>query len=246
MAGRTFVTGDIHGDLHALLRVERKLPPLDAGDTLVFLGDYVDRGPKSAQVLDHIRHLHKRVPAKVVALRGNHEDSWLKAIDHGWPEFIIPAAHGCRQAMESYVGRIAGDLDAADYAMLLRGKFFPSDVVAWMRHLPHYYEDEHAIYVHAGLVSAKDGTFLHPSETRQEVALLWVRDQRFFREYRGKRVVFGHTVTGTLPEELSSYTPEDPTDMWAGPCTIGLDTGSGKGGFLTTLELPALRVYESR
>jgi serine/threonine protein phosphatase 1 len=34
--------------------------------------------------------------------------------------------------------------------------------------------------------------------------------------------------------------------MWAGPCTIGLDTGCGKGGFLTGLELPSLRVYESR
>ena len=47
-------------------------------------------------------------------------------------------------------------------------------------------------------------------------------------------------------EELSSHTPEDPKDMWAGPCTIGLDTGCGKGGFLTTLELPNMSVYESR
>ncbi len=248
MAGRTFVTGDIHGDLHALLRVMGKLPELDQSDTLVFLGDYVDRGPNSAQVVDHVRNLSKRVAAKVITLRGNHEDAWLAAIDRGWPEFVIPRSHGCRQAMESYIGATAGDddFDAELFAVMLRGKFFPSDVVTWMRGLPYYYEDEHAIYVHAGLVSAKDGTFLHPSETLQKVALLWVRDQNFFRNYRGKRVVFGHTVTGTLPEELSSYTPEDPSDMWAGPCTIGIDTGSGKGGFLTTLELPALKVYESR
>lgn len=246
MAGRTFVTGDIHGDLDAWLRVEALLPPLDAGDTLVFLGDYVDRGPRSAQVIDRLRSLHLRTPAKVVALRGNHEDAWLTAIDRGWPEFVLPESHGCRQAMESYLGPVAGELTPAHFETLLRGRFFPLDVVAWMRRLPHFYEDEHAIYVHAGLVARKDGSFFHPAETKQRLALLWVRDHRFFSEYRGKRVVFGHTVTGTLPEELSSYTPEDPTDMWAGPCTIGIDTGAGKGGFLTTLELPALRVYESR
>lgn len=246
MAGRTFVTGDIHGDLQALHAVLKKLPPLDAGDTLVFLGDYLDRGPRSAQVVELVRTLRHRVPAKVVALRGNHEDAWLRAIDEGWPSFVLPSGHGCREAMESYLGKQQGDLDATMLDVLLRGRFFPRDVVAWMRSLPHHYEDEHAIYVHAGLVKADDGSFLHPAETPQQMALLWVRDQRFFRDYRGKRVVFGHTVTGMLPEELSSYTPDDPSDMWAGPCTIGLDTGAGKGGFLTTLELPSLRVYESR
>ena len=61
-----------------------------------------------------------------------------------------------------------------------------------------------------------------------------------------KRVVFGHTMTQCLPPELSSYTPEDTTDIWIGPSVIGLDTGCGKGGFLTAIELPAMRVYESR
>jgi serine/threonine protein phosphatase 1 len=77
-------------------------------------------------------------------------------------------------------------------------------------------------------------------------ALLWCRDQRFFAQYSGKRVVFGHTATELLPPELSAYTPEDPTDLWAGPCTVGIDTRCGRGGFLTAVEFPALRVYESR
>jgi serine/threonine protein phosphatase 1 len=114
-----------------------------------------------------------------------------------------------------------------------------------MRDLPYWYEDDHAIYVHAGLPSGPDG-FMHPSDVKAKIALLWCRDEAFFRDYRGKLVVFGHTATVCLPPELSSYTPEDPTDIWAGPCTVGLDTGCGKGGFLTGLELPAMRVYESR
>ncbi len=246
MAGRTFVTGDIHGDLEALHRIEAQLPPLDSGDTLVFLGDYVDRGPSSAQVVAHVRSLPRRTPARVVALRGNHEDAWLTAVEEGWPEFVLPASHGCVEAMESYLGKVASPYTAPFMSLLMRGAFFPRDVLAWFRSLPFHYEDEHAIYVHAGLVSDKHGGFLHPSETEKKRALLWLRDHRFFRDYRGKRVVFGHTVTDALPVELSSYTPEDPKDMWAGPCTIGLDTGAGKGGFLTTLELPGMRVYESR
>ncbi|HZO15456.1 MAG TPA: metallophosphoesterase family protein [Polyangiaceae bacterium] len=245
MAGRTFVTGDIHGDLAAVRRVEAQLPELDEGDTLVFLGDYVNRGAQSAQVIEHLRGLPKRTPARVIALRGNHEDAWLRVIDHGWPAFVMPVAHGCRESMESYVGKIDGPLSDSLQRVLLKGAFFPLDVVDWMRGLPYYYEDEHAIYVHAGLIR-ENGVFAHPSETKARAALLWHRDHDFFVNYRGKRVVFGHTTTEYLPEELSSYTPEDPTDMWAGPCTIGLDTGCGKGGFLTTIELPSMRVYESR
>lgn len=245
MAGRTFVTGDIHGDLEAVLKNEGQLPELDEGDTLVFLGDYLDRGPQSAQVIEHLRSLPRRTPARVIALRGNHEDAWLRVIDQGWPEFVLPTAHGCREAMESYIGRVDGPLGDELTQVLLEGSFFPLDVVEWFRALPYFYEDEHAIYVHAGLTT-QNGVFAHPRDTAMKTALLWHRDTRFFRNYRGKRVVFGHTVTEYLPEELSSYTPEDPTDMWAGPCTIGLDTGSGKGGFLTTLELPSMKVFESR
>ncbi|MCA9620383.1 MAG: serine/threonine protein phosphatase [Myxococcales bacterium] len=245
MAGRTFATGDIHGDLDALLRIEALLPPLDEGDTLVFVGDYIDRGPRSAQVIDHLRSLPRRTPARVVTLRGNHEDAWLKVVDHGWPEFVIPPGHGCLEAMESFIGPVEDPFSDEWMAALLSGSFLPADVVAWMRSLPYFYEDEHAIYVHAGL-SREDGLFRHPSETTNRAALLWHRDQDFFHNYRGKRVVFGHTVTDYLPQELSSYTPEDPSDLWAGPCTVGLDTGAGKGGFLTTVELPSMRVYESR
>jgi hypothetical protein len=99
--------------------------------------------------------------------------------------------------------------------------------------------------VHAGI--KRDGAgFPHPSEIEPKRALLWLRDRDFFENYRGKLVVFGHTTTRTLPNELSTYTPEDPTDMWAGPACVGLDTACGKGGFLTAFELPAKRVYESR
>ena len=99
MAGRTFSFGDIHGELEHLLRVLNKLPDLDASDTLVFVGDYLDRGPHSAQVIEQIRTLAQEGPAKVVCLRGNHEDAWLKVVDKGFDEFVFPPSNGCLATM---------------------------------------------------------------------------------------------------------------------------------------------------
>jgi serine/threonine protein phosphatase 1 len=247
--GRTFAIGDIHGDLAALERVVDRLPPRERGDRFVFLGDYLDRGPHSAEVVRFIRGLGDREGVSVVALRGNHEDAWLRVIERGWPEFVSPTGNGCVAALRSFRGTSVSESDPNprpdEVKALLTGAFFPADVVAWMRGLPYWYEDEHAIYVHAGLPHGKTG-FLHPSQAPAPAALLWLRDEAFFRNYSGKLVVFGHTATALLPPELSTYTPDDPLDIWAGPCCVGLDTGAGKGGFLTALELPTMHVYESR
>lgn len=69
MPPRTFAIGDIHGDLEALVRVFGRLPALEATDTVVFLGDYVDRGPRSAQVIDFVRSLERETPARISTLR---------------------------------------------------------------------------------------------------------------------------------------------------------------------------------
>lgn len=249
MAGRTFVIGDIHGELGHLRTLVAKLPLLDADDTLVFLGDYVDRGPQSEQVVRVVRAFARDLGCKVVTLRGNHEDAWLRVIERGWVEFVFPPGNGCLATMRSYLDgpRVTEGEMPKDHEVipLHSGSFFPPDVVAWMQNLPWWYEDEHAIYVHAGLLH-RDGGYLHPRDTEPRAALIWTRTEAFFREYRGKRVVVGHTHTGALPPELDQLTPHDPEDVWAGECVVAIDTGCGNGGFLTALELPSLTIYESR
>lgn len=251
VTARTFAIGDIHGELDELRALIAKLPPLDEDDTLVFLGDYLDRGPRSEEVVRVVRAFARELGCQVVALRGNHEDAWLRVIDRGWPEFVFPPPNGCLATLRSFTGGAVperGDMfRSAEQEVLFAGSFFPADVVTWMRELPYWHEDEHAIYVHAGLTRSKSGSeFLHPRDTDPQTALLWTRTEAFFREYRGKRVVIGHTKTELLPPELSTHTPDDPADMWAGECVVALDTGCGSGGFLTALELPAMNVYESR
>ncbi len=249
MSGRTFSIGDIHGDLAALQILFSRLPPLTAQDTVVFLGDYIDRGPDSAGVVAWIREFIKTSPARVICLRGNHEDAWLQVLESGWPEFVMPRGNGCLECMRSFMKLPVPTDDEIptyeEYEAMFDGRFFPADVVEWMKTLRWFYEDDHAIYVHAG-IKRQEGEFPHPSSVEPKRALLWLRDRDFFENYRGKLVVFGHTTTRTLPNELSTYTPDDPTDMWAGPACVGLDTACGKGGFLTAFELPSKRVYESR
>lgn len=248
MPARTFVIGDIHGEIDHLRRLVAALPDVSRRDTVVFLGDYIDRGPRSRDVVNAARALDRDTGCNVVCLRGNHEDAWLRVIDHGWPGFVFPAGNGCAATLRSYTGLPPdAPLDERAYAAMFTGRFFPPEVVAWFRALPVWYEDEHAIYVHAGLPADGRGGFLHPRDAPDPTALLWTRTEAFFRDYRGKRVVVGHTHTMDLPPELSSYTVDDPTDLWAGPCVTALDTGCGReGGFLTALELPAMNVYESR
>jgi len=251
MAGRTFAIGDIHGELEYLEALLTKFPKLDAEDTLVFLGDFLDRGPKSAEVVELVRvHLPHAVPARIVCLCGSHEDAWLKVRREGWIEFVLPVGNGCLATLRSFRHEKPPEEEEIpsidDLRAMQKGEFLPADVAAWLGTLPYWYEDAHAIYVHAGLTK-QGGKWAHPSELKDLKPLAWERTKEFFESYDGKRVVFGHTWTEYLPQDQSCYTPEDKSDLFYRPNAIGIDTGCGhQGGFLTAIQLPELLVYESR
>jgi serine/threonine protein phosphatase 1 len=249
---RTIAIGDIHGDLASLDRLLSRLPELTSNDTVVFLGDYCDRGPDSRGVIHRIRALQDSAPFRVVALRGNHEDTWVRAYSTPHHAFLLHKNNGCLATWRSFNGLPPGPLDQTLYDRDLRSlldvqSWFPRDVIKWMRGLPTWFEDELAIYVHAGL-DLEDGAFLHPTHGREK-PLLWSRELEFFRRYRGKRVVFGHTRTRDLPDDHlcpKTRATTDPEGIWRRGDLIGLDTGAGMGGALTAVSLPDLTVYSSR
>jgi serine/threonine protein phosphatase 1 len=247
---RSFIFGDIHGDLAALDRVLLQLPPLTGKDTLVFLGDYLDRGPASAQVIGRVMQLSERTPARVVALRGNHEDAWLRVLDEGWDNFVATPKNGTLATLRSFVGGPVPEPDEVptrdELEAMSNASFFPAQIISWFRSRPYWYENEHGIYLHGALPVRANGSFPHPKEVEPAGMLVWSNEPRFFQDYAGKRVVVGHTSTSQLPQGLSEHTPEDPTDLFRHGSVFGIDTGSGAGGFLTALELPAATVYESR
>lgn len=114
MAGRTLVVGDIHGCSRAFALLLRMLQPT-ANDTLVVLGDVVDRGPDTAGVIDRLLELQQH--CRLVTIRGNHEEMMLSALDGGdWASGWL--LYGGREALDSYGGR--ADSIPEDHLELLR------------------------------------------------------------------------------------------------------------------------------
>ncbi len=246
MGTRTFVIADIHGDLPALEAVLARLPKLAAKDTVVFLGDYVDRGPDPRGVVERVRRFVKESKTKTVTLRGNHEDKWIQSVIKPDLPFLIQWGNGCASTFRSFSGAppLGPDetLDIPEIQKMLDvAGWFPKDVAEWMETLPLWYEDEHALYVHAGLESDGDG-WKHPSQCAPK-PLMWMREPRFYNGYRGKRLVFGHTPVADLPIERGEAGPDD---VFIDHDLIGLDTGCGKGGVLSAIELPSGTIYQSR
>lgn len=246
---RTFVIGDIHGEITHLERLFEELPAMDAADTVVFLGDYVDRGPSSRQVIERVEAFRGGFAGKCVLLKGNHEDGWLDcwAGDPQAHGFLLPKGNGCAQMMRSFVD-CTGMSDADLAAKLLDlHSWLPEWAIEWMQRLELWYEDDHGIYVHAGL-DGKHSTWKSPKDSRPE-AMLWTRNSDFWISYEGKRLCFGHTPVVVLPNDHLNWLQQifdDEKDVWFRNDLIGVDTGCGKGGFLSCVELPRRKVYESR
>src|SRR5690242_18675614 len=183
MGARTFVVGDIHGDTEAFDKVFGKLPPMTADDTIVFLGDYVDRGPDSKGSVERVWHLQRTSPAKIVTLRGNHDDMWGICWETPHLGCLTPRSNGCGDMVRPYTGRAPlGDDEELSrselYEMMQVRNWLPEPTAKWFQKLPLWYEDDHAIYVHAGLDGEGDA-WKHPRDSSPK-PLLWMREQDFY------------------------------------------------------------------
>ncbi len=157
--------------IEALLR---RLPVDWSSDTVVFLGDYVDRGPDSRKVIDLMLELYKAHPKRLVFLRGNHEEMFLQYLA-GEISPIYLLALGGKQTLNSYPSEDGRPL-------------VPDSHRLFLERLRLYYEIDDYIFVHAGL---RPGM---PLEEQQPSDLLWIRSEFIRSDYDwGKRVVFGHT-----------------------------------------------------
>ena len=251
VAGRTFAIGDIHGDLAALTKLFDGLPELTADDTVVFLGDYIDRGPDSAGVVAWSGSSSRPPRRRSSRLRGNHEDAWIQVADEGLARVRVPA----RQRLPRVLSLVQRPADSRrgrarrptkNFARCSRARSSRPTSLEWMRTLPYFYEDEHAIYVHAGI--KRDRRWLPASVgDRAEARAAVAARSRLLRELsRQARRVRSHDHAHAAATSCRRYTPDDPTDLWAGAACVGLDTACGKGGFLTAFELPAQRWSTNR
>lgn len=169
--GRLLAVGDIHGCLAQLKALLAKVAPVD-GDRLVFLGDYLDRGPDSAGVIDYLLALRERHP-QTIFLRGNHEQMFLDFLNNDSPGPFLE--NGGLQTLRSYLAAQRWPIPAAHRH--------------FVDHLVDLHQQDGFVFVHAGL---RPGIPV-ADQTRQD--LLWIRHPFLTSDYDwGKTVVFGHTV----------------------------------------------------
>jgi serine/threonine protein phosphatase 1 len=174
-----FAIGDIHGCLSHLERLMEKIDPFlnRQEDTLIFLGDYIDRGPDPKGVVDFILQTMKEVH-HVVCLKGNHEDMLL--------DWVL---NGRNYELFLYNG---GDSTIKSYSQ--DGDFFlPPEHLDFFTSLRLYYETDSYIFVHAGLKAGLPLTEQNPHD------LVWIREDFMYSPHNvGKLVIFGHTPLRTV------------------------------------------------
>lgn len=181
---KTWIIPDLHGCSDTLkLTIESHIKP-DKDDHLVFLGDYIDRGPDSKGVIDYIRTLQKN-GHRITALKGNHELVCVKAFhdDRNNKPFLgIRTKTKTQKEWEQYGGG-----QTLDSFGVKRPADIPEEYIEWMDQLDYYVDLGKYIAVHAGFNFNLDDPF---SDTN---SMLWIRDYRVIPEkIENKVVIHGH------------------------------------------------------
>jgi serine/threonine protein phosphatase 1 len=217
--GQVFAIGDIHGCARELESLLAALP-LAHGDTVVCVGDYIDRGPDSRGVIDILRDLARRPDLQTVFLKGNHEDMCLAYVGRTgrWAEAWL--LNGGAATLKSYgVDARAAGPEVADS--------MPRPHLEFLEALqPSFRAGDHLV-VHAGIRPGRAW------EAQDEEDLFWIREE-FILAPHGlpETIVFGHTPHRSVLVDL--------------PYKIGIDTGCVYGGALTAIELGERRLYQVR
>jgi serine/threonine protein phosphatase 1 len=211
---KIFVIGDIHGCLSHLNALMAKIDIDAEKDTLVFIGDYIDRGSNSKGVIDAILHIKKNIQ-NVICILGNHEQMLLNYYLENRDEELF-MHNGGMSTIISY-GFIPGGK---------KHLHIPDEHMEFFTTLQPYCEKDKYIFAHAGL---RPGIPMNKQEVDD---LLWIRYEFINSRYDfGKTVIFGHTP-------LSFTSPLIDENK------IGIDTGAVYGGKLTCIELPEKKIYQ--
>ncbi len=173
---KIFAIGDIHGCAQELSDLIAKLP-LDNNSKIVFLGDYIDRGPDSRNVIEQIIELSDQY--EVVALRGNHEAMLLEF-------FNDPSS-----SMAGFFILNGGSATLASYIYQDNQYQIPDEHMNFFNNLPYYHETEDYFFVHAGVPNIKIDQI--DVETHKH-ELLWIREGFLRSRFNWrKKIIHGHS-----------------------------------------------------
>ncbi|MBD2081325.1 metallophosphoesterase family protein [Leptolyngbya sp. FACHB-17] len=212
---RRIVIGDVHGHYEGMMNLLDTIAP-GSQDQVYFLGDLIDRGPQSCEVVEFIKN------SPYQSLLGNHEHLLLEAFPNG--QVYAPALQAWLQS--------GGRATVSSYNTMA----LLAEHVKWIRTLPPYLDLGDVWLVHAGVNPDL------PIEQQGYSEFCWIRDE--FHSSRqpyfpNKTIITGHTITFTFQGVV-------PGAVACGQGWIDIDTGAyhPKSGWLTALEIDAQRVYQ--
>lgn len=226
---KTYVIGDIHGGLKALIQVLKRAN-VTKNDTLIFLGDYVDGWSESPQVLDFLMELNEK--QNCIFIRGNHDDlllNYLKTSTYNEEWFL----HGGKATVDAY--------KASDEKTIQKHMFFLENLVSY--HL----DDNNKLFIHAGFTNLKGVDFEHFKpmfywdRTLWELALALDENITTESELYPSRlklyeeIYIGHTPTTKINQTI----PVNKTCIW------NVDTGAAFNGPLTILDIETKEFWQS-
>jgi serine/threonine protein phosphatase 1 len=220
---RVYAVGDIHGradllrEIHRLIREDYNRAPV-VRPVVVYLGDYIDRGLESRQVVDILLD-EPLTGFERVHLRGNHEDFMLRFLDDAaiGPNWML---NGGIATVYSYAGAENDLNDVAGVQAKLRAAL-PDRHLEFFRTLSLSYTEGDYLFVHAGI---RPNVSL---EKQDPLDLMWIREEFLTSSAdHPKVIVHGHSI---------NFTPEVRANR------IGIDTGAYATGTLTCLMLQGTR-----
>lgn len=212
-----YVIADLHGRYDLLEKALVKINEVASIPyKIVTLGDYIDRGKKSRQIIQRLMEEQEKRPDVFVCLKGNHEDMMYetirKPLSLDWW-----LGNGGDATLKSY----GADFDGS-------GSYYPQfgfdtrkvshDHLNWIRDLPLYYETPKHVFVHAGVID--DG---RPLSQQKPDVLLWMLYHAYEKGgYRGKHVVHGHHQFADGPHVWAGRTDLDTFAYKTGRLVIGV------------------------
>jgi serine/threonine protein phosphatase 1 len=212
-----YAVGDIHGSYEKLVRLLKhcRTHRGSRAAQFVFVGDYIDRGRHSREVVELLIDLQRAEPAQISCLRGNHEEMLIDAFRYR--ERALWLCNGGDMTLRSY------GVTSADA--------IPDEHLAWFESLPLSVSDGKRFFVHAGV---RPGV---PLEQQEKEEMLWIREP-FLSDPRdhGLYVVHGHTpLESGVPEYLPNRLNLDTGAVFGGPLTAAVfdDSAVGPIAFIT-------------
>lgn len=221
----TYAIADLHGRFDLLTAAYDAISAHSQGRplTIVHLGDYIDRGPESRQVIECLMDDAALPPwVRRVCLRGNHEDIMVETImEKLSPDWWI--GNGGGTTLISYGHDRAGSYDLS---------VLPAEHLAWAAGLPRLHVDQHRLFVHAGV---KQGV---PLDQQDDETTGWMRYPKGSEDGHGDRhVVHGHHPHVDGPVLLKGRTNLDTLAWYTGRLVIGVFNDDIPGGPVDLIEV---------